>query len=241
MISIQSYSQSILTQLNFNKREDVKRKHLISKLEIITTFEDSKEELKDILSINDQFFAIDGEYIKNGKKKGGFSAKLKNDSLQIEKLRFSVQQDYGSNYTEHFYYYDQNNFLIKHEVKGLNSDEILFKTTFENNENGDPIKLIINDGEYGMETAIYDYEKRTVKISNYGRDIRLITSIIHSLDGPKKGDYKLDTKGNVTENDKYVFQYTYDSKNNWIKRIDYKKNGKNKIKQSQTVRKITYE
>lgn len=144
--------------------------------------------------------------------------------------------------TKTSYIYDSNNYLIKIEKRD-GKNQLFEVINFENNEKGDPILLIINDGEFGYEKAAYDYSNNTYSTAVYNSNDELISSesfLKLNFDLPIKGE-TVNEFGDVTESKNYDYEYKYDKFGNWIKEVRYKDSGKNKVKNAEFTRKITYQ
>ena len=153
---------------------------------------------------------------------------------------YFVERGYRGSYHKSViaYHYDQNNFLIK-QIKTEGATDIYKEMEYLNDEQGNPIKLVIDGGKYGYEAASYDYPNNTVYTSIVNTQNETISNskalIDYTVKNPK---YRYNEYGDVVDEDNYKFSYKYDDKANWIKRTrkDKKRNKTDQV----VTRKITY-
>ncbi|MCG2780146.1 MAG: hypothetical protein L6264_04295 [Weeksellaceae bacterium] len=237
-------AQNIFSAIHLNDRYKIKQEKPVEKIESTTTFYNtySTEKRKEITILNSKFHVLKEErYNSDGEEIFKMENEYQFDSLQIGNKTTRKIPLIGSEVIKSSFEYDSNNFLTK-IVKRNNKNQITETVNFENDEKGNPILLKINDGEFGFEKATYDYKNNTYSTFVYNADNELKSSdksIRLDFDIPTE-DHIFNEFGDLIESKNFKFEYRYDKFGNWTKQIRYKIVGKNKIKDAEFTRKITY-
>jgi len=238
-------AQNIFTAVRTNQRYEVKYHKQIDKIEVNTTFYNANntEKKKDIVYLNQEYrvirqegFNVEGKMIYNS------LIEYKNDTLKTRTISNRKIPLFGNETQITLYNYDANNHLIN-VSKQNHKNELIEVINFENDEKGNPILLIINDGEYGYEKAKYDYVNNTYSTVVYNAKHELVSSsegILLNRNNLNPNN-RYNEFGDIIESKEYFYEYDYDKFGNWIKVYRFKKNGNKKVKMALVVRKITYQ
>lgn len=238
------HAQNIFTAVRTNQRYEVKYNKQIDKIEVNTIFynPNKTEKKKDVYYLNKEYRVVRQEgYDIEGKMIYNSIIEYKNDTLKTKTISNRKIPFIGIETQITLYNYDINNHLIN--VSKLNqNNELREVINFENDEKGNPILLIINNGEYGYEKATYDYGNNIYSTFVYNAKNELIStnegiSLNRNILKPQN---KYNEFGDIMESSEYIFEYDYDKFGNWVKEYRFKKNGKKKVKNAFFVRKITY-
>lgn len=245
LMNVSLQAQNIYSAVHLNNKYDVRTEKQIKKIEISSTFYNlnNVEKQKEVIFLNDQFRILKTErYNSEGELIYKSEKEYQSDSLIIKSRTSRKISLIGFDVTKTLYIYDSNNYLIKIEKRN-GKNQLIEVISFENNGNGDPILLIINDGEFGYEKATYDYSNNTYSTVVYNSNNEMISSesfLKLNFDLPIKGE-TINEYGDVTESKDYMYEYKYDKFGNWIKEVRYKNDGKNKVKNAEFTRRITYQ
>lgn len=140
------------------------------------------------------------------------------------------------------YTYDVNGYLT--DMTERNSqNKIYHRITILNDENGLPIELTSYDGNgniYGMEKAWYDVDNNTVTIAAFNNRNEKTYEGKEFIDDSKKTDRLYNEFGDVIKSGDYEFEYKYDKKNNWTRKVQYKISNGKREKVAEFIRKIKY-
>lgn len=169
LMTVSLQAQNIYSAVHLNDKYDVRKEKQIKKIEISSTFYNLNgiEKKKEIIFLNDQFLILKTErFDSEGKLIYKSENEYQSDSLIIRSRTTRKIPLIGFEVTKTSYIYDSNNYLIKIEKRD-GKNQLFEVINFENNEKGDPILLIINDGEFGYEKAAYDYSNNTYSTAVY--------------------------------------------------------------------------
>lgn len=189
--------------------------------------------------LNEKQMPLQGEnYFLERDLRGTYANEYLNDSILIK--RTTTQQ---GRYVKFFkrivvYSYDPDDFLIEQSI--IEGPTDIYKTIkYINDDRGNPIRLTIDDGQYGYETSQYNYINNTAQISTYDNNNNLLStsSILINRD-QKDANNQYNEYGDIIESKNYKFKYKYDKNHNWIKRTRFSKS--DKIKEAVFTRKIFY-
>lgn len=248
LIAFNCSAQSIASALSHDRNYDIREKPIVSKITSYTTyFRKNETEKKSTISVfNDQNkLSSELRYDEQGKLIARLTFKY--DSILTRSISSKFETwnrvfGYSQEITD--YIYDENNFLIK--IINKNSNNQVFRTTtLENNERGNPEKLILKSKKsdfIGIETAIYDYKKNVVEISvldNYGNPVSTNEMRINFSER-KFDDLIYNEYGDLIKSENKEYAYKYDKNNNWIKKTNYEYNNGKKQKYQSIIRKIKY-
>ena len=241
IISNHIYSQSIFSELSINKKYDILENIKVSKVTMTSIFysDDKTEKKKEIIYLNDNFYEVKGEYFNStDEMTGSFTSSLRNDSLILERNSVSKIPYLGLESVKIKYFYDHNNYLIRKE-KYNNKKQLIEIVHLVNDDFGNPIKLVLNNGEYGL--ARYNYLENKFISGVYSNDGKLLSENNSKINFKlKDSNYQYDEYGNTIFNGKYFFIYKYDKFNNWIKQTRYLLLNNSKVKNAEFIRKIYY-
>ena len=234
--------QSINTRLSreidliFNKKSLVDHVEIES---ILYGLSGNTETRKEVHYFNAQQRVVSGQsYFVERDYRGSYQNEFRDDTLLVKRIVFNSGPYNQNDKSVIAYHYDQNNFLIK-QIKTEGATDIYKEMEYLNDEQGNPIKLVIDGGKYGYEAASYDYPNNTVYTSIVNTQNETISNskalIDYTVKNPK---YRYNEYGDVVDEDNYKFSYKYDDKANWIKRTrkDKKRNKTDQV----VTRKITY-
>jgi hypothetical protein len=235
-------SQSIYSRLSREVDLVFNKKSLVDHVEIesiLYGLSGNNETRKEVHYFNAQQRAINGQsYFLERGYRGSYQNEFRDDTLLVKRNVFSSGPYNQNDNSVITYHYDQNNFLIK-QIKIEGATDIYEEMEYLNDEQGNPIKLIIDGGKYGYEAASYDYPNNIVYTSIVNTQNVIISNskalIDYTVKNPK---YKYNEYGDVVDEDTYKFSYKYDDKANWIKRT--RKNKKLNKTDQVVTRKITY-
>lgn len=240
-----SKAQNIYSFLHSNDAYEVSQKKAIKKIEEKTIFYNvnSIEKRKEIIYLNRKF-RVTKEERYNGDEELIFKREVdfKSDTLEIKNITTHKIPLLGNEITINHYIYDANNFLIG--TKKYNTKNQLIEIVkIENNERGNPIALVINDGEFGIEKATYDYNNNSYSTFVYNAKGELVSSSLYNTLNYQKPthDNAFNEYGDMVSSQMFLFEYKYDQYGNWTKQTRYKKVGNNKILDAEFKRKIFYE
>ena len=245
-INYNACSQSILTALNFGKKNEFNSEKLVKETITQTTFYNANniEKKKDITIYNEKNrVTSELRYDENGNLKQRLTRIY--DSTGIRSLARKFENWHpllGHFYETAYHNYDERGFLNCVIEKDQNG-RIIRQTNIINNENGHPIELtvLVENQIYGKETAKYDYEKNEVTIKYFNRNGELLNSETSKIEFSKSepGDI-VNEYGDVIKSKSFEMEIKYDKFGNWIKMVYYAiVNGK-AIKKSISTRVIKY-
>jgi len=227
-----------------NDKYEIKYEKPIKKIESTTTFYNTNntEKRKEIIFLNEKFRVLREErYNSDDELIFKMENEYKSDSLKIKNTTIRKIPLFGNEIITSFFEYDSNNYLTKIEKRNA-KNQIIEIVYIENDNKGNPVTLKLNNGEYGYEKAVYDYSSNSYSTFSYNSSNELISSdksVRHNFDIPTE-DHKFNEYGNLIESKMFKFEYKYDKLGNWIKETRYKLYGKNKVKNAEFTRKITY-
>lgn len=238
-----SIGQNISSRLTLSKDLLFKAGGIIDKVELKTILygsSGSTETRQSVHYFNKYQKALRGQtYYIEGDLKSSYENEYKNDTLLIRRSIISSGRYVRRDKSVIEYQYDQNNHLIR-QVKTEGSTDIYQEIEYENDERGNPIKLVIDKGKYGHEVAKYDYRNNIVYksvINNEDDTVSTSKSIIYNaVQNPR---YQYNEYGEVVEDDRYKFHYKYDKKGNWIKQT--RRSKMKNMTDAVITRKITYQ
>ena len=171
-------SQSIYTAIQLNQEREYKTKKPKKIVETNTFYNTNGVQTnKNIKTFDEAGMLLTEErYDENGER----TARLiySNDTVNRLTLSRSFERwsKFGYSKETAYYEYDTNNFLVSMTDKNAN-DQITFVSKVLCNAKGDPIELLLFDGNgnpYGKEIATYYYDKNLVTtsvISNIGQTL----------------------------------------------------------------------
>ena len=141
------------------------------------------------------------------------------------------------------YNYDEYGYLIKIENK--NQDDILYQETrITNNENGDPIELIVttaNSDQIGKEVATYDYPNNRALTRVLDNNGEVISESSITIDfSVQMNNNTYNEYGDLIKSNKYEYEYKYDKLNNWTKKTIFKIVDGKRTRYQSIARKIKY-
>ena len=245
--TINFYSQSTLTSLNFGKNNDFHSSKLVSETITNTTFYNSNntiEQTKEITSYNVQNNVLaELRYDGENNLKQRLIRMYDSTGIHCTMRKFENWHPYlGHTIEIASYNYDSKDYLINSTDKDQNGK--IFRTTdFINNEKGDPIQIINFIGKeiIGKEKNEYNYDKNEVVIKYYNKNDELVSSQTSNIDSSKiNPDDIVNEYGDIIKSTNYEKEIKYDKFGNWIKKkYSTVKNGK-LTKQSETTRTIKY-
>ncbi len=244
ILSFNVKAQNIYSAIHYNDKFDVRSSKGIKKIEEITIFynSNSSEKKRDIYHLNQYFYIIKQEgFDSENNLKYRSTIKYKNDSIKLSINSEKNIPIYGNERSLVLYEYDIKNYLVKITKKD-NYNKIFEIITLENDSIGNPIMLVINNGEYGYEKAIYDYKSNTYSTAVFNTNNELIVSnkdIKLDFNIPNKR-YTYNEQNDLVKDNKYIFEYKYDKYGNWTKKVRYKLLNDKKIRDAEFSRKITY-
>jgi len=247
-VSLESFSQSIFSALRHDDAIDLRTDSKVKELTKTTTFfnKSGTETKKDIIVVNHKNkITSELRYGENGKLETRLSRSFDSTgtrSLQRKIERWHPVIGYSSEIAT--YEYDENGFMIKITDRNKNN-QIIRETFLKNNENGHPIELKLNTGNsnsYGTEIAEYDYPNNQAITKVLDDNGKVISESKHKIDFSIKGsdNSEYDENGNLLKSGKYEYEYKYDKKLNWKKKIMYKTENGKKRKYQVLTRKIKY-
>ncbi len=245
-------SQSITTALQLNQEREYKTKRPKRIVETNTFYNTNGTQIdKNIKTFDEAGMLLTEERYD---EVGNRTARLinKNDTANrlILSRRFERWSSLGYSKETAYYNYDEKNFLVSITDKNAN-DQITFVSKVLCNTKGDPIELLLFDGNknpYGKEIATYFYDQNkviTTVISNDGKTLSNSTRKINYEKAylfpndlevyNEKGDLvivkEIVPSGFVTKK-KSEEEYTYDiygnCTENKIYKVTIRKNGKEK-------------
>jgi hypothetical protein len=240
------YSQSILTVLNFNKKNEFNSENPVLETTTQTTFFNTNriERKKDVQIYNEKNeVTSELRYDENGDLKQRLTRVY--DSTGTRCLSRKIENWHpllGHSYDTYYYGYDNKGFLNSIIEKDQNG-KIVRKTIIINNDKGNPteLMLLIGNQVQGKEIAKYDYEKNEVTIQYFNKNDEIINSQKSKIEFSKSqpGDI-VNEHGDVIKSIKFEMRIKYDKFGNWIKKVYYRfVNGK-AIKESESTRAIKY-
>jgi hypothetical protein len=245
--TINIYSQSTLTSLNFGKNNNFHSSKLVSETTTNTTFYNSNntiEKTKEITLYNAQNNVLaELRYDGDNNLKQRLTRMYDSTGIHCTMRKFENWHPYiGHTIEIASYNYDSNGYLINATDKDQNGK--IFRTTdFINNEKGDPVEIINFIGKeiVGKEKNEYNYDKNEVVTAYYNKNNDLVNSQTSTIDYTKvnPGDI-INEHGDIIKSVNYEEEIKYDKFGNWIKKkYSTVKNGI-LIKQSETSRTIKY-
>jgi hypothetical protein len=243
-ISVKSFAQNIYSAIHLNDKYEINYQKPIKKIKLKSTFYNSKdtERQSETITLNNFYRVVSSErFNENDELIFKYENEFRNDSLIVKTTTTRKIPLLGYEYTYSEFEYDSKNFLTK-KTKFNNQNKVLETVTYENNDNGNPILLKINNGEFGYEKAIYDYVNNSYTSLVYNSKDELISTDQNIwLNYNKKfKEQKINEFGDTIEDNYFLFKYKYDKFGNWTKQIRYKKIGKNKILNAEFSKKIIY-
>ena len=248
-VCFESFSQSIFSALRHDNAIDLRTDSKVKELTKTTIFynKSGTETKKDIIVVN-KLNKITSElrYGENGKLETRLSRTF--DSTGIRSLQRKIERWHsviGYSAKTATYEYDENGFMVKITDRNKNN-QIIRETFLKNNENGHPIELKLNTGNsisYGTEVAEYDYPNNKAITKVLDDNGKIISESKHKIDFSIKDldNSEYDENGNLLKSGKYEYEYKYDKKLNWKKKIMYKTENGKRRKYQVLTRKIKYE
>ncbi|MDH5380823.1 MAG: hypothetical protein OEW75_08225 [Cyclobacteriaceae bacterium] len=247
LISIQCLGQNIYSALRHDSGLDLRDEPRVIKIVQKTIFinDESTTTKKDLILVNSKHKTLTEErYNENGKLKKKLTFEF--DSTGLNSLWRKVErwhQIMGYSSETAYYFYDTNGFFIR--IQDKNQNGIIFRETqITNNKNGDPIELIVKEGDgvqFGKEIAEYDYPNNTVITRVIDNDGNVISESSGTKDLSIKSETnKYNQYGDLVKSSNYEYEYKYDKYSNWVKRIIYKIEGDKKNNYQIITRKIKY-
>lgn len=245
--TINIYSQSTLSALNFRINDNFHSTKLVSQTTTNTTFYNSNntiEHTKEITSYNSQNSEItELRYDNENNLKQRLIRMYDSTGIRCIGRKFENWHKYVGHTIEiASYNFDSKGYLINITDKDQNGN-IFKKTDITNNEKGDPVEVMgyIKDKIVGIEKSKYDYEKNEVTIEYYNNNNELITTQTNIIDRYKiNPENVINEYGDIIKSPTYEMEIKYDKFGNWIKKkYSEIKNGK-LIKKSETSRTIKY-
>lgn len=241
-----TYSQSIMTVLNFGKKNNFLSTKLVSETTTETTFYNSNsiEKQKDITIYNEHNnVTIENRYDENNNIKQRLTRLY--DSTGVRSLGRKLENWHpllGYTYETTYHQYDSNGFLNGFIEKDQNNN-IIRETTIINNDKGYPIllQIFVRNELQGKETAEYNYEKNEVSIKYFNKNQELVNSVNSKIEFTKSmpGDI-LNEYGDIVKSAKYEMKIKYDKFGNWLKKVYFVIENNKLVKKSETTRIIKY-
>ncbi len=246
LLNYSTYSQSIMTALNFGKKNDFHSDKLVTETETKTTFYNSKsiEKMRYVSNYNNHNkVTIENRYDDNDNLKQRLTRIY--DSTGVRSLARKLENWHpllGHFFEISYHSYDSNG-ILNSIIEKDQSGSIIRHTNIINNEKGYPIELTIFVGNQmeGKETADYNYEKNEVTINYFNKKNELINSETAKIESTKNqpGD-KVNKFGDVVKSAKYEMEIEYDKFGNWVKQIYSTLTNGLLVKKSESTRKIKY-
>lgn len=246
LVNYNIYAQSIMTALNFGKKNDFHSDKLVTETTTKTTFYNLKniEKKKDVTTYNYQNnLTVENRYDENDILKQRLTRIY--DSTGVRSLARKLENWHpllGHFFNIDYHFYDSNgilNTIIEKNKNGI----IIRQTDIINNENGYPIELtvFVEKQIQGKETAEYNYEKNEVTIHYFNKKSELINSETVKIDSAniQSGDI-VNKFGDVTKSAKYEMEIEYDKYGNWIRKKYSTVTNGSLVKKSESTRKIKY-
>ena len=245
-INCNVYSQSILTALNFGKKKEFNSEKLVLETTTQITFynTNSIEKKKDVTIYNEKNrITSELRYDESGSLKQRLTRIY--DSTGIRSLARKLENWHpllGHFYETAYHGYDEKGFLNSVIEKDQNG-KIIRQTKIINNDNGNPIELmvLVENQIQGKEIAEYNYEQNEVTIKYFNKNDELINSETSKIEFSKSqlGDV-VNEYGDVVKSKSFEMEIKYDKFGNWVKKV-YSSivNGKT-IKKSESTRVIKY-
>jgi hypothetical protein len=246
LVNYNIYAQSIMTALNFGKKNDFHSDKLVTETTTQTTFYNSKniEKKKDITTYNYQNkVTVENRYDENDNLKQRLTRIYDNTGVRSLARKLENWHPILGYFFEIAYHsYDSNEILNTIIEKNQNGNNIR-QTDIINNEQGYPIELTIfvENQIQGKETAEYNNEKNEVTIYYFNKKSELINSETVKIDSAniQSGDI-VNKFGDITKSAKYEMEIEYDKYGNWIRKIYSTITNGLLTKKSESTRKIKY-
>ncbi len=230
-----TYSQNIYSALQHDRGEAIKGRIPSEIIEDQIFYNSTGKEIrknKKILNSKGKIL-LEERYNQTGSLEARLTYSYDSSGLYSLTRKFERWTNLGYSSETAFYEYDRNWYLTRVTDKTQKGNTIQ-ETVLTNNEKGNPIKLILFDGNgkiYGSELATYDYKGNkayTVIQDSKGNLIPSDTLTIN-FEIPLTGN-KYNDNGDVIESEKYFYEYEYDEFGNWtIMKIFKNVRGKRKI------------
>lgn len=244
-VSFQGKAQNIYTTLHINDAYKIGKKKPIKKIESNTVFYNvnNTEKRKEITYLNAHFRVTQEErYNEDDELIFKMVNEYEADTLKVKSTTTRKIPLFGNEITSTHYIYDDHHFLIRYEKYNA-KNQLIEVVSIENDERGNPVFQVINNGELGYEKATYDYANNTYAAYIYNPKDELVSSSLYNTfnyEKPTK-DNVFNEYGDLVSSLMFSFEYKYDPYGNWTKEIRYKKVGDKKIRNAEFTRKIYYE
>lgn len=247
IVSFECLTQNIYSALQHDKGLDLRTEPKVEELIVNTTFinKESTYTKKDVVLVNSKHKIIsETRFDKNGELESRLTKTF--DSTELRSLTRKLERWHpvmGHSFNTAHYNYDENGHLIK--IQDKNQDDILYQeTTITNNENGDPIELVVrtsNSDQYGKEIATYDYLNNKAVTKVLGNNGEIISESSITIDfSVQMNDNIYNEFGDLIKSSKYEYEYKYDKHNNWTKKNIFKKVDGKRTRYQSLTRKIKY-
>lgn len=238
-------AQNIYTTLHINDAYDINKKKPIKKIESKTVFYNvnNTEKRKEITYLNPRFRVTQEErYNEDDELIFKRVIEYEADTLMVKSTTTRKIPLFGNEITTSRYIYDDHKFLIRYEKYNA-KNQLIEVVSIENDDRGNPIYQVINNGEFGYEKANYDYKNNTYSNYIYNTKDELVNSSLYNTLNYEKpsGENVFNEYGDLVSSLMFSFEYKYDPYGNWTKQTRYKKAGDKKILNAEFTRKIFYE
>jgi len=243
-------SQSIYTALQLNQEREYKTKKPKKIVETNTFYNANGTQIdKNVKTFDEAGMLLTEErYDESGER----TARLiyTNDTVNrlILSRKFERWRTFGCSKETAYYTYDTNNFLVSMTDKNAN-DQVTFVSKVLCNVKGDPIELLLFDGNgnpYGKEIATYFYDKNQVNTSVISNDGKTLSNSTNKINYDKahlfpndsevyndSGDLiivkEIDSNGIVTgkiSEEEYIYDVYGNCTENKIYKVTVSKSGK---------------
>ncbi len=247
IVSFEGLTQNIYSALQHDRGVDLRTEPKVEELIVKTTFinKESTYTKKDVILVNSKHKIIsETRFDKNGELESRLTKTF--DSSDLRSLTRKLERWHpvlGYSFKTAYYTYDENGHLTK--VQDKDQDDILYQeTTITNNENGDPIELVVrtsNSDQYGKEVAIYDYPNNRVITKVLGNNGAVISESSITIDfSVQMNDNTYNEFGDLIKSSKHEYEYKYDKHNNWTKKVIFKMVDGKRTRYQSITRKIKY-
>lgn len=232
-ISVQSNAQNISTTLHINDAYKIGKKRSIKKIESKTVFYNvsNTEKRKEITYLNAHFRVTQEErYNEEDELIFKMENEYEADTLIVKSTTTRKIPLLGYEITSKSYIYDDHKFLIRYE-KYNPKNQLIEVVSIENDDKGNPIFQVINNGEFGYEKATYDDKNNTYATYIYNTKDELVSSSLYNTLNYEKPtqDNIFNEYGDLVSSLMFSFEYKYDQFGNWTKETRFKKVGDKKI------------
>lgn len=246
-VSLNTYSQSIMTALNFGKSNNFHSSKLVSETTTLIIFYNSKnvEKRKYLTYFNSHNkVTLELRYDEKDSLMQRLTRMYDNTGIRSTGRKLeNWSPTIGHTSEIALHEYDSNGFLIKVIDKDQNG-VIIRQTDIINNEKGYPIELTVSVGNeiQGKETAEYFYEKNEATIKFFNKKGELINTLTSKIEFAKAqpGDI-LNDYGDIIKTTTSETEFKYDKYGNWIKKLSFRVSGGELSKRSEEIRSIKYQ